>query len=187
MDAILPIVLVIVGFFVFMRILVWVNGKIKKGKKIPSFSGEIGQRIQKGDKLLLYFYTPSCGACKAMTPVVDEMIKEKNNVYKINLAKDADIMDFNAQFEHALRLFNAIIEELREVCLKKRVKLTLVLMPGKSYVQRPGSTSAQFQDYLRAKIVENSEMKNIPTIDRADRLGFGSSLSLLRAPSPRRS
>ena len=91
MDAILPIVLVIVGFFVFMRILVWVNGKIKKGKKIPSFSGEIGQRIQKGDKLLLYFYTPSCGACKAMTPVVDEMIKEKNNVYKINLAKDYNI------------------------------------------------------------------------------------------------
>ena len=91
MDAILPIVLLIVGFFVFMRILVWVNGKIKKGKKIPSFSGEIGQRIQKGDKLLLYFYTPSCGACKAMTPVVDEMIQDKNNVYKINLAKDYNI------------------------------------------------------------------------------------------------
>ncbi len=91
MDTILTIVLVFVGFFVFMRILVWVNGKIKKGKKIPPFSGEIGEKIQKGDKLLLYFYTPSCGACKAMTPVVDEMMKEKNNVYKINLAKDYSI------------------------------------------------------------------------------------------------
>ncbi len=91
MDTMLPIVLVFVGFFVFMRILVWVNGKIKKGKKIPPFSGEIGEKIQKGDKLLLYFYTPSCGACRAMTPVVDEMMKEKNNVYKINLAKDFSI------------------------------------------------------------------------------------------------
>ena len=91
MDTILTIVLVFVGFFVFMRILVWVNGKIKKGKKIPPFSGEIGEKIQKGDKLLLYFYTPSCGACRAMTPVVDEMMKEKNNVYKINLAKDFSI------------------------------------------------------------------------------------------------
>jgi len=74
-----------------MRLFVWINGKLKKGKEIPSFAGEIGERIQKGDKLLLYFYTPSCGACKAMTPVVEEMMKKKNNVYKINLSKDYDI------------------------------------------------------------------------------------------------
>lgn len=91
MDTLLIIVLVFVGFFVFMRTLVWVNGKLKKGKKIAPFSGEIGDRIQKGDKLLLYFYTPSCGACKAMTPVVDEMMNAKDNVYKINLTKDYDI------------------------------------------------------------------------------------------------
>jgi thioredoxin 1 len=91
MDTILLFVLGIVGFIVFMRIWVWINGRLKKGKEIPPFSGEIGERIQKGDKLLLYFYTPSCGACKAMTPVVDEMMNEKNNVYKINLAKDYNI------------------------------------------------------------------------------------------------
>ena len=91
MDSILLIVLVFVGFFVFMRVMVWVNVKLKKGKKIPPFSGEIGERIQKGDKLLLYFYSPSCGACKAMNPVVDEMMNEKNNVYKINLTKDYNI------------------------------------------------------------------------------------------------
>lgn len=64
---------------------------MKKGKKIPSFSGEIGKKIQKGDKLLLYFYTPTCGACKSMTPVIDEMMKEENNIYKINLTRDYDI------------------------------------------------------------------------------------------------
>ena len=38
--------------------------------------------------MLLYFYTPACGACRAMTPVIDEMKKQKGNVYKIKLAKD---------------------------------------------------------------------------------------------------
>jgi thioredoxin 1 len=90
-DSIILVVLVVVGFFVLMRLLAWLNGKIKMGKKIPPFSGEIGERIQKGDKLLLYFYTSSCGACNTMTPVVDEMMKEKNNVYKINLTKDYNI------------------------------------------------------------------------------------------------
>ena len=64
---------------------------MKTGKKIGPFSGEISERIQKGEKLLLYFYTPSCGACKSMTPVIDEMKKEKNNVYKINLTRDYNI------------------------------------------------------------------------------------------------
>lgn len=91
MDLFISILAVIVGFFVVMRLFVWVNGRIKKGKKIAPFSGEIGQRIQKGEKLLLYFYSPSCGACKSMTPVIDEMKKEKNNVYKINLAREYNI------------------------------------------------------------------------------------------------
>ena len=88
MDTLLIIVLVIVGFFVMMRVMVWVSGKLKKGKKIPPFSGELGKRIQKGEKLLLYFYSPSCGACKTMTPVVEEMMEKKDNIYKINLTKD---------------------------------------------------------------------------------------------------
>jgi thiol-disulfide isomerase/thioredoxin len=91
MDTLLLIVLVLVGFFVIMRLMVWVSGKLKKGKKIPPFSGELGERIQKGDKLLLYFYTPSCGSCKTMTPVVEEMMDTKDNVYKINLTKDYNI------------------------------------------------------------------------------------------------
>ena len=91
MDTLLLVVLVIVGFFVIMRLMVWVSGKLKKGKKIPPFSGEIGKRIQKGEKLLLYFYSPSCGACKTMTPVVEEMMDKKDNVYKINLAKDYNV------------------------------------------------------------------------------------------------
>jgi thioredoxin 1 len=82
------VILAIIGFFIFLRLLTWVNGKLKKGKVIPPFSGEIGRRISAGERLLLYFYTPSCGACKAMTPVIDEMRQQKNNVYKINLAKE---------------------------------------------------------------------------------------------------
>lgn len=91
MDAIFYVVIAIVGFFVFMRLMVGLSGKMKKGKKIPPFSGEIGKKIQAGEKMLLYFYTPSCGACRAMTPVIEEMKKKKNNVYKINLAKERNI------------------------------------------------------------------------------------------------
>ena len=91
MNTLILIVLVFIGFLALIRVLVWISGKLKTGKSIPPFSGELGTRIQKGEKLLLYFYTPSCGACKAMTPVVDEMMRKNNHVYKINLMKNNDI------------------------------------------------------------------------------------------------
>ncbi len=40
-------------------------------------------------------------------------------------------------------------------------------MPGRSYVEQPDSVSAQYQDYLRKEIVENSENMAIDVIDLA--------------------
>jgi thioredoxin 1 len=91
MSGVVYAVLVIIGFFVIMRILIWVNGRIKKGKTIQPFAGDIGRKIQAGERMLLYFYSPTCGACKSMTPLIDEMKKDKNNIYKINLAQDREI------------------------------------------------------------------------------------------------
>jgi thioredoxin 1 len=87
-DTAYYVVITIIGFFALLRLLTWINGKLKKGKTVPPFAGEIGRRIQSGERLLLYFYTPSCGACKAMTPVIDEMREKSKNVYKINLARE---------------------------------------------------------------------------------------------------
>jgi thioredoxin 1 len=90
MNSALYVVFAIVGFFVFLRLLAGFNGRMKKGKVIEPFSGEISRKIQSGEKLLLYFYSPSCGACKAMTPVIDEMKRGNKNIYKINLAKESE-------------------------------------------------------------------------------------------------
>jgi thioredoxin 1 len=87
-DTAYYIILAVLGFFVFLRVLTWLNGRLKKGKTIPPFAGDIGKRIQSGERLLLYFYTPACGACKAMTPVIDELKQQNKNVYKINLARE---------------------------------------------------------------------------------------------------
>ena len=58
MDTAYYVVITIIGFFALLRLLTWINGKLKKGKTVPPFAGEIGRRIQSGERLLLYFYTP---------------------------------------------------------------------------------------------------------------------------------
>jgi thioredoxin 1 len=83
-------VLTVVGFFVFMQVFVWISGLLKKGKKLGNIKGELGRHIQSGKKSLVYFYSPACGACRAMTPMVDKMKKEFKEVFSVNLAKDMD-------------------------------------------------------------------------------------------------
>ena len=74
---------------------------------------------------------------------------------------------FNDRFEHAINLFTAIVGQIRHTCTQKEVRMSIILMPGRSFVEHPYSVSAQFQEYLRKKIVENSEDMKVGVIDLA--------------------
>ena len=50
---------------------------MKKGKAAPELTGSFGKAINGGKTALFYFYSPSCGACRSMTPVVEGYTKNK--------------------------------------------------------------------------------------------------------------
>ncbi len=90
---------------------------------------------------------------------------------KLNLHKGPDSSNrFDGRFAHAINLFAALVDHIRDACIEKEVRLSLILMPGRSYVEQPYSPSAQFQDYLRRKIVERREEMNVDVIDLAKHL-----------------
>lgn len=91
MESFLYILLAIVGFIIFMQIFVRFSTLLKKGKEITGIGGELGKKIKAGEKLLVYFFTPTCGACRPVTPIIDKMIKENTNVYKIDASQKPDI------------------------------------------------------------------------------------------------
>ena len=91
MEALLYLILAVVGFFVLMQLIVRLSGYFKRGKTLPDLKGELGHKINSGKKVLVYFYSPSCGACRPMTPVIDRLRKENKNVFKINVMKDTDL------------------------------------------------------------------------------------------------
>lgn len=77
---------------------------------------------------------------------------------------------FEKRFDSALRLFGALLEHIRNDCRQHDAWLVLVLMPGRSLVERPASQSAQFQEYLRARLVESSRQLDIEVLDLASYL-----------------
>ena len=91
MESFLYIILAFVGFIIFMQVFVRISTYFKKGKELTDISGELGKKINTGEKLLVYFFSPSCGACRPVTPIIDNMKKEKSNVYKIDVSQKPEI------------------------------------------------------------------------------------------------
>ncbi len=88
------VVLAIIGFFVFLNLSVVLRAKFRKGKSVPEFGGEIGRAIRESKKVMLYFYSPTCSACKVQTPIIDKLISSSNGktkIFKIDVSKDVNI------------------------------------------------------------------------------------------------
>jgi len=82
---------IIGGFFALtigMQLLIRYKSAALKGKPAPDLGGRPGKIIQKGKAALFYFYSPSCGACAAMTPAVKALSKSNEGVFPVDISSD---------------------------------------------------------------------------------------------------
>jgi thioredoxin 1 len=79
----------VIVFFAFQYLMV-IKAKFKKGKPAPELSGSLNTAVQKYDKVLIYFFSPSCGACRSMTPLIEEYKRKKKNFFSIDVSRDSE-------------------------------------------------------------------------------------------------
>ena len=84
---ILVTVLVIITVFVGLKYLMQKRAQRSKGKEvdISVFDDKI-KKLLRSEKSILYFYTPTCGACRSQTPIIDKLEAKTNAVGKIDLS-----------------------------------------------------------------------------------------------------
>jgi len=88
MNVVITIIIAVVLLFIgFQKFMVFKMSR-KKGKPAPELSGVLGKAIKNGKTALFYFYSPSCGACKSMTPVVEGYTKNNPRCFKVDISKD---------------------------------------------------------------------------------------------------
>jgi thiol-disulfide isomerase/thioredoxin len=90
MSAILYILIGIVGLFVLLQLSAKLRARARKGKPAPSVNGQLGKSIQRGDKVLAYFYSPTCRACRTQEQNLEKIQEKFKNIIRINAAKDRD-------------------------------------------------------------------------------------------------
>jgi thioredoxin 1 len=89
MNGIIYIIVGVIAIFVLLQFLVRFRGWQKRGKAAPDVGGPLGKAIKNGKKLVAYFYSPTCRACKTQETYLPKSEGNSNIIYRINAAKDA--------------------------------------------------------------------------------------------------
>jgi thioredoxin 1 len=87
--------LVIVGLFlalmVGMNVFVRIRARAMKGKPLPELPGAVGTSIARARSGLVYFFSPSCGACRTITPRLKALAAKNKNVFVIDVTEHLDL------------------------------------------------------------------------------------------------
>ena len=87
----LIIVYILLGIFIAfmgMQYLMILRSKRNKGKRVEKVSGKLGKMMLRGQKAMVYFYSPTCRACKVQTPVIDRLISDGHEIQKVDISRD---------------------------------------------------------------------------------------------------
>ncbi len=79
-----------IALIVVMRVLISTRARKLQGKAAPELRGRMQTWVSGGRRALFYFHSPGCGACRAMTPVVERLQKEAKGVFAVDVSLDLD-------------------------------------------------------------------------------------------------
>ena len=87
--------LIIIGLFlaltVGMNVFVRIRARAMKGKPLPELPGGIGASIAKARRGLVYFFSPSCAACRTLTPRLRTLAVRNKDVFVIDVTENLDL------------------------------------------------------------------------------------------------
>jgi thioredoxin 1 len=73
--------------FVLINFLPLLRARQARGRAVPELDALLTDAQRGQPRLLVYFWSPTCGMCRSMTPVIDKLAAERGDVLKVNAAE----------------------------------------------------------------------------------------------------
>jgi thioredoxin 1 len=67
------------------------KAKANEGQAVPELEPAVEASLRERGKVLLYFFSPNCGPCRTMTPVIDRLAALHDNVFKFDVSQSLDL------------------------------------------------------------------------------------------------
>lgn len=90
MASTILIVSLLVIAFLFIQLLPFIKARELQGKDIPDLSDVLDEKHRQQQKLLIYFWSPRCSMCRSMTPVIEKLAQQRDDVVSINAAENIE-------------------------------------------------------------------------------------------------
>lgn len=80
----------LLAWILYMGYLSFSSSKVK-GREISQLAPRLPGLAEHTDKALIYCYSPRCGPCKTMTPVIDELCQKGKPIIKLGLPENLEV------------------------------------------------------------------------------------------------
>jgi thioredoxin 1 len=78
----------VVGLVLLLQVTVRLRARAMRGKPVPRLPGRTGERLSRASRALVYFFSPSCGACRPLTPRFQEMSRRNSSVFVVDVFQE---------------------------------------------------------------------------------------------------
>jgi len=91
MELISYFFVVLVAIFLLLRLLPYYRARQLRGRSAPDFGKLLTDKQKTSPHLLIYFWSPQCVMCKAMSKIIDELIETRDDIIKIDVMQNIEI------------------------------------------------------------------------------------------------
>lgn len=74
-----------------MQLLLRAHASAMHGQPVPAVPGPMGRRLAGASSALVYFMSPSCGACRPWTPRFERLRRTNRNVFIVDVTQHLDL------------------------------------------------------------------------------------------------
>jgi len=90
MSSTILIVSLLAIVFLFIQLLPFIKAREMQGKHTPDLSDVLSEKQSQQQKLLIYFWSPRCSMCRSMTPIIEKLAQQREDVVSINAAENIE-------------------------------------------------------------------------------------------------
>ena len=86
-----------IGITVVLVLMVGLNAMVVlrmralQGKPLPEVPGPTGKSLSQAKRGLAYFFSPGCGACRTITPVMQKLSEKNQDVHVVDVTRQFDV------------------------------------------------------------------------------------------------
>lgn len=87
MNWILAAFVVLLVLVAVLRLVRWWRTRRQQGKAAPPLHEVVPEGIEPQPRMLFYFYSEHCGACRQVTPLIEALGREREGVVKVDVRR----------------------------------------------------------------------------------------------------